>query len=221
MNDITKDFEAILTASQSTGALLQNAAVHIVEDDPDLRDILAENFVSMGLTTETYSGGGDFLDRLPGDGAGCVIIDIRMPGMSGLELLDRLRSMPCPLPVIVMSGHGDISTVVRAMKAGAFDFIDKPFNLQIALEIAQRAIAQSIRMNMDFDRKKREREIMDLLSARERQVLDHVLAGNKNRNIAELLGISIRTVEVHRGKMMRKLNVGSLAELVRVTSMTR
>ncbi|NQV55368.1 MAG: response regulator transcription factor [Rhodospirillales bacterium] len=221
MIDITQDFEALLTTSQSTGALLQNATVHIVEDDPDLQEIFAENFATVGLNTKTYSDGRDFLDRLPGDGAGCVFIDIRMPGMSGLELQDRLQSLALLLPVIMMSGHGDISIAVRAMKAGAFDFIDKPFNLQNALEIAQRAIAHSIRINMEFNRKKQEKEIVNMLSARERQVLNHVLAGDKNKNIAELLGISIRTVEVHRGKMMRKMNVGSMAELVRASAMAQ
>jgi two-component system, LuxR family, response regulator FixJ len=194
--------------------------VYVVDDDAAVRRSLEELLHSAGLATILYERSSTFLDAAPTLPAGCALLDMRMPGIDGLELQARLRELDVALPVIVMTGAGDIRTAVRAMKAGAVDFIEKPCDDEqllaaIELTFAQRGVGD------------REREAADavqrvaLLSQREREVLDALVAGRPNKLIAFDLGISVRTVEVHRARMMDRLGVRQLAEAVRLAVVAR
>ncbi|MEQ8232964.1 MAG: response regulator transcription factor [Gammaproteobacteria bacterium] len=188
--------------------------VFIVDDDLAVRQSLSLLIRSMSLPVETFESAQDFLGR--GDPArpGCLVLDIRMPGMSGLELQDELARRDFSLPVIFITGHGDIGMAVRAMKSGAVDFIEKPFNDQVLLERINQAI------ELDRVRRAERGELADiasrlqLLSPREREVMERIVAGQANKVIAIDLGLSERTVEIHRAKVMAKTGAGSLAELV-------
>ena len=192
-------------------------AVHVVDDDDAVRRALAMLFRSAGIAAVTHPSGSAFLEALPSlsDGAvGCVLTDVRMPGVDGLELLRRLKRSGFGPPVVVMTAHGDVSTAVRAMKAGAADFVEKPFDdeallaaVGAALDAAQAPVAEE-----SDDAAER----VAALSPREREVLDQLIAGKPNKHIARDLGLSPRTVEVHRARMMARLGVGSLAEAVRL-----
>lgn len=191
-------------------------SVFIVDDDEAVRDSLHLLMVSAGLSAQTFDSAQAFIDQFDPQRAGCLILDIRMPGMSGLELQDRLNDIGSVLPVIIITGHGDVPMAIRAFKSGIFDFIEKPFNDQVLLDCVQRAIEKDrenrtqIMHNADRD------ALLETLTAREREVLEHVVAGKANKVIAADLGVSQRTVEVHRAKVMEKLKVRSLAELVRL-----
>ncbi|MGZ3410814.1 MAG: response regulator FixJ [Xanthobacteraceae bacterium] len=192
------------------------AIVHVVDDDDALRDSLSFLLSSAGIESKTYDSAGSFLASAPPDVAGCVLTDVRMPGMSGVDLLRELKSRSADLPVIVMTGHGDVPLAVEAMKLGAADFIEKPFNDDIliasvrnALNFAQRDVQQSAERALIQSR-------LEMLSARERQVLEGLVAGNPNKIIAFDLGISPRTVEIYRANVMTKMEAGSLSELVRM-----
>ncbi len=194
-----------------------SGAVHVVDDDDAVRRALALLFRSAGIPAETHSSGFAFLEALPSlreDAVGCVLTDVRMPGLDGLELLRRLKQGGFRRPVVVMTAHGDVSTAVRAMKAGAVDFVEKPFEdeaLLAAVEAALGAPQASGAAGADdaADR-------IAALSPREREVLDLLISGKPNKLIARDLGLSPRTVEVHRARMMARLGVGSLAEAVRL-----
>lgn len=192
-------------------------AVHVIDDDEAVRRALAMLLRSAGMPFETHASGLAFLDALPilrEDSIGCVLMDVRMPGLDGLELLRRLHDRGFWRPVVVMTAHGDISTAVRAMKAGAVDFVEKPFDdrvLLAAIEAALEASQASDAAGVD-DATAR----IAALSPREREVLDLLTAGKPNKHIARDLGLSPRTVEVHRARLMERLGVGSLAEAVRL-----
>ena len=192
--------------------------VVIIDDDAAVRDSLKRLIESVGLSTLVYESADQLLD---GDGnvlatAGCILLDIRMPGMSGLERQERLNSRGVTTPVIIISGHGDIPMAVRAMKAGAIDFVEKPFNDQHLLD--------QVYLALEKDAKARESRASDeeiqaryaLLSPRERTVMSMVVNGKSNKEIAADLGLSQKTVEVHRARVMSKMQAGSLAELVRL-----
>jgi FixJ family two-component response regulator len=193
-----------------------DAIVHIVDDDASLCAALSSLFESVGLTACTYQSAGAFLGASPTDTAGCVVVDIRLPDMNGLEFQNRLSQMGNPMPVVVMTGHGDISMSVRAMKGGAVDFLPKPFRDQDMLDAVMAAIAR------DRQRRQLEQEVLQLwarfasLSERERQVMLLVTKGKMNKQVAGDLGISEITVKVHRGAVMRKMGVRTLADLVRM-----
>jgi len=188
--------------------------VFVVDDDAAVRQSLTLLIRSMALPAEGYDSAQDFLER--GDPArpGCLVLDIRMPGMSGLELQDELVRRGFVLPVIFITGHGDVSMAVRAMKHGAVDFIEKPFNDQILLE----RINQALEIDRQRRRAQAERaEIgrrLETLSPREHEVMERIVAGQANKVIAIELGLSERTVELHRAKVMSKTEARSLAELV-------
>jgi FixJ family two-component response regulator len=193
------------------------ALIHVVDDEPAIRDSLAMLLRSVGLATRTYASAQAFLDAFQPAANACLLADVRMPGMSGLELQEALHARQMKVPVIILTGHGDISMAVRAMKAGAADFIEKPYNDQVLIDAGHRALAASrgIDTRPAADRDAVEGRLVTL-SPREREVMQLVIEGKPNKVIATRLGLSTRTVEVHRAKVMEKMQAASLAELVRM-----
>jgi FixJ family two-component response regulator len=190
--------------------------VFVVDDDPAMRDSLRWLIESTGVRVETYPDAQTFLDAVPSDMPGCLVLDVRMPGMSGLDLQSELARRGIGLPTIVITGHAEVPMAVRAVKAGALDFIEKPFSDQLLLD----RVRQGIEMDRQ-DREARERRgeavrRLGLLTQREREVLDLVVAGKPNKEIAVVLRLSPKTVEVHRAHVMEKMQASSVAELVRL-----
>ena len=185
--------------------------VHVLDDDPAMRDSLAFLLGTEGFAVRLYETGADLLDRLGKPAAGCVLTDIRMPGIDGIELLHRLRSAGHRLPVIMMTGHGDVPLAVAAMKLGACDFIEKPFDDGALLRALRAALERGAADPglRDFVRR------VGTLSERERQVLDQLVAGGTSKEIGRALDISPRTVEIYRAKLMAKTQAANLQELVR------
>jgi FixJ family two-component response regulator len=197
----------------------EGAVVHVVDDDADVRESLSMLLGSVGIRVLRYTNASDFLSHYkPHPGApGCILLDVRMPGISGMTLLERLRDEQIPLPVIMLTGHGDIPMSVRAMKLGAVDFITKPFHHQRLLDLVQGVLRD------DSRRSRGDAPAMDpavarerwaSLTSREREVFDGIVAGASNKVIAGDLGISVRTVETHRARIMDKLQARSLVDLV-------
>jgi two-component system, LuxR family, response regulator FixJ len=192
------------------------AQVHIIDDDDAVRDSLTFLLNTAGIKVRSYPSAAAFLDALGGAQLKCVITDVRMPGMSGIDLLRRLRELKIDVPVIVITGHGDVPLAVEAMKIGAADFLEKPFDDEALLASVRSALA---RQDGDAKRSSERAEIearLSALSKRERDVLDGLVAGHANKQIAFDLGISPRTVEIYRANLMNKMQAGSLSELVRM-----
>ncbi len=193
-----------------------NPVVYVVDDDEAVRDSLRWLVESVHLRVETFDSAQGFLDNLEANAAGCLVLDVRMPEISGLELQQRLNDLGITLPVIIVTGHADVPMAVSALKAGAVDFVEKPLNYQSLLDRIQRAIARDQSRRADRAQGDATRERLNGLSPRERQVLDRVVAGRLNKQIAEDLGISPKTVEMHRANVMQKMVAESLADLVRM-----
>ena len=190
--------------------------VHIIDDDDAARESLAFLLGTAGVAVRTYESAVAFMEALPAINGGCVVTDVRMPGMTGMELLQRLRERGIGLPVIVITGHGDVPLAVEAMKLGAADFIEKPFDDEVLLASVKTALDKRLE-DRERDAKRIEiKEKFAALSPRERQVLDGLIAGNPNKTIAFDLGISPRTVEVYRANLMTKMDASSLSEIVRL-----
>lgn len=192
--------------------------VFVIDDDKAVRHFLRGLIASVNLRVEAFTSAQEFLAAYRSSSPGCLLLDIRMPGMSGLELQQELSVRGIDLPVIVLTGHGNVQVAVHAMKAGAVDFIEKPFNNELLLDRVQKAVAKSV--DTYEDRIKRD-EILNrrkLLTPRERQVLDLVVAGESNKGIARHLHISEKTVEIHRANVMGKMQAKSLADLVKIVS---
>lgn len=190
--------------------------VHVIDDDADVRHSLAFLLGTAGLAVRMHESADAFLKVLPDLHDGCIVTDVRMPGVDGIELQRRLAGAGVRLPVIVMTGHGDIALAVEAMKAGAMDFIEKPFDDEVLLAAIRTALS---RRAGDRERKARVADVRDrmkLLSERERQVMEGLVAGKPNKIIAHDLGISARTVEIYRANVMTKMQADSLSALVRM-----
>jgi two-component system response regulator FixJ len=201
-------------------AMPPEPTIHVVDDDAAVRHSLERLLQSAGLRVVSYETPMAFLQAAPGLSGGCILLDLRMAGMDGLELQGRLVQLGVTLPVIVMTGHGDVSSAVRAMKAGAIDFLEKPYDDQVLLNAIDAALARSGRPDRDREAVKAAQRIA-ALSPREREVLDALVAGRPNKVIAFDLGISVRTVEVHRARMMERLGTRQLAEAIRLSVMAR
>jgi FixJ family two-component response regulator len=197
------------------------STVFIVDDDEAVRDSLSFLMQSVGLPTETFDSADSFLQANPVGRAGCLLLDIRMPGMSGLELQGLLAERNIRLPVIFISGHADVPMAVRALKAGAFDFVEKPFNDQLLLDCVQRAIESDRQQRQSEAQLDEWRERMASLTPREREVMELVVDGAANKVISATLGVSLKTVEAHRARVMDKLKADSLSHLVRMCVMLK
>lgn len=194
------------------------ALVHVIDDDEAVRDSLAFLFDSSDLPVTAYDSAAAFLKNLPSDLGGCIVTDVRMPGMSGLDLLQELRSRGVATPIVIITGHGDVPLAVEAMKAGAFDFLEKPFEDERLLDVVRRAL-DSAQTSSGLPASEEQVEVrarIARLSQRERQVLKRLVEGQLNKTIAWELGISARTVEVYRAKLMTKMEANAFADLVRM-----
>ncbi|MET0445888.1 MAG: response regulator FixJ [Pseudorhodoplanes sp.] len=190
--------------------------VHVIDDDDAVRESVAFLLKSADLEVETYESAAAFLEAVAKGVSGCVITDVRMPGMSGIDLLRQLREQNLPLPVIVVTGHGDVQLAVEAMKAGAIDFLEKPFDDERVLLAVRTALDSRPADATRTPEQVAIAERLASLSQREHQVLDGLVAGRPNKAIAFELGISPRTVEVYRANVMTKMQANSLSELVRM-----
>jgi FixJ family two-component response regulator len=193
-----------------------DAVVFVVDDDPAIRDALTSLLRSVGLVVETFGSAQEFLNRLPPDGPGCLVLDVRLPGVSGLDLQRALATAQMPLPIIFLTGYGDIPMSVRAMKAGAVDFLPKPFHDQELLDAVQQALERDRVVRHQRAELAGLRQRYDTLTPREREVMQRVVTGLLNKHIAAALGTSEITIKIHRGQVMRKMRATSVAELVRM-----
>lgn len=190
--------------------------VHVIDDDEAVRDAVGFLVRSAGLAVRTYDSADAFLAQLGQAEPGCVLTDVRMPGLTGIELMQRLGALNAGLPVVVMTGHGDVPLAVEAMKGGAADFIEKPFDDDLLLAALKAALAQGEDRQVRSAERAAIARRLALLSGRERQVLGGVVKGLPNKIVAHELGISQRTVEVYRANLMSKMQAQSLSELVRM-----
>lgn len=195
--------------------------VHIVDDDASMRGALASLFDSVGLGTQTYATARDFLNARLADNPGCIVIDVRLPDMNGLEFHAQLIQIGVRLPVVMMTGHGDIPMSVHAMKRGAVDFLPKPFRDQDMLDAVTTAIERDRQRRRVDDDVSQLQQRFETLSPREQQVMMLVTAGKMNKQVAGDLGISEITVKIHRGAAMRKMNARTLADLVRMADLVK
>ena len=197
------------------------ALIHVVDDDDSLRTALLELLDAAGYEARGYTSTGEFLlDPLP-DRPGCVVLDMRMPGPSGLELQAALQRQGVELPVIFLTGHADVASSVRAMKAGAVDFLEKPVGRDTLFDALRRALQRDAAQRAAREEAQRQRTRLAVLTPREREVFDRIVAGKLNKQIAAELGIGLRTVKAYRADLMAKLGVGSAAELGRLAGEQR
>lgn len=195
--------------------------VFIVDDDPAVRDALGLLLGVRGYRTALFASGEDFLGAWRPEWAGCLLCDIRMPGLDGLLLQSHLLELGCTLPVIIITGHGDVGLARQAFKAKASDFLEKPLDDEKLIAAIEEAFVQASSVRRDELLRQEALQSLERLTPREREVLDHVVAGSRNSDIAEKLGISVRTVEVHKARLMDKLGVDNVADLVRICAQER
>lgn len=193
-----------------------DVCIHVIDDDDAVRDSISFLLEANGLNVRVHSSGSDFLAALPQENIGCIVSDIRMPGVSGIDVLARLREGGIEIPVIIMTGHGDVPLAVEAMKLGAFDFLEKPFDDEVLLTSVRSALDRTLTKKESGAAKAETHRRVDLLTGRERDVLAGLVTGHPNKIIAFNLNISPRTVEIYRANIMTKMQAGSLSELVRM-----
>ncbi|MEO8134606.1 MAG: response regulator transcription factor [Betaproteobacteria bacterium] len=197
------------------------ALIHVVDDDESLRASLLDLLDAAGFRARGYASTGDFLLHPVPDGPGCVLLDVRLPGPSGLELQAALQRQGVTLPVIFLTGHADVPTSVRAMKAGAVDFLEKPVERDTLLDALRRALAHDAAQRATREETQRQHARLGVLTPREREIFDRIVAGRLNKQIADELGIGLRTVKAYRAQLMEKLGVDSAAELGRLAGELR
>jgi two-component system, LuxR family, response regulator FixJ len=195
---------------------MDEATVFVVDDDAEMRKSLQWLLESVNLNAVAYGCAQAFLDGYDSRRPGCLVLDVRMPGVSGLELQERLQARGINIPVIIITAHADVPTAVRAMKAGAIDFLEKPFSGQLLLDRIQQALARDRQTRDEQARRAGVGSRIDSLTSRERQVMDLVVQGRVNKQIAAELGLSQKTVEHYRARIMTKMQADGLAELVRL-----
>lgn len=195
--------------------------VYVVDDDHAVRDSLSWLIGSINLDVEMYSNADSFLQACQPSHPGCLVLDVRMPGKSGLDMQEDLLDRGITLPVIMITGHADVPMAIRAMKAGALDFVEKPFNDQVLLERIQEAIVLDAAARQQAGRRLLIDSRIILLTRREREVMDYVVSGRSNKQIADDLGVSIKTIEAHRANMMVKMSANSLSKLVEMVVLWR
>ena len=196
--------------------MTEEAIVWVVDDDEAVCDSLQLLLKTVGLKSQTYPDGKLFLEAFDDSSPGCVVVDLRMPGMSGLELQEALHQKQSLLPVIFITGHGTVDSAVHAMRAGAIDFLQKPFNDDELLDTIQRAVRQDRESRQSLGKRERIDERYETLTNREREVMALVVEGRANKVIAFDLDVSERTVEIHRSRVMKKMEAASLPHLVRM-----
>jgi two-component system, LuxR family, response regulator FixJ len=196
--------------------MADEATIFVVDDDQGCRDSLAALLRASGMRVQTYSSAQAFLEAYEPSRLGCLLLDVRMPGISGLDLQERLAARGAKLPIILMTAYGDVPTAVKAMQAGAINFIEKPIREEALLESLRRALQQGERLHKEREYVGRVRALIDRLTPREREVLRMLVAGKANKVIAAELGISERTVEIHRQRVRKKLEARSLSQMVRM-----
>ena len=196
---------------------MSEPTVFVVDDDEAVRKMLRWLMESVNLQVEEYASADDFLAYYQPNQVGCVLLDVRMPGMSGPDLLKQLSHVNSGLAVIILTGHGDVPMAVNAMKNGAFDFVEKPFNNQNLLDTVQKGITESVRHRDTRAQHKKREAKLSALSPRERQVFDLIVNGKTNKSVARHLDITQKTVEVHRSKVMAKLEAHSLSDLINIS----
>lgn len=196
---------------------MSEPTVFVVDDDASTRELLAWLMKRHGLLAEVFPDARSFLNTYRSDMPGCLVVDLNMPGMGGLELQQYLNQHGARLPVLFLSGRADVPKAVRAVREGAIDFIEKPFDYRRVVALIEDCLKRDAQMRAQLERKRAHSERLAQLTQREREVLELVVAGRMNREIAETLDISIKTVEAHRAKIMEKLEANSLAELVQAT----
>ena len=194
----------------------QNATIYIIDDDPGMLKYLSDLVGTLNYKSKTYANASDFLSSYSDVGHGCLVLDLRLPGISGLELQQKLSENNIDLPVIMISGFGDVSTVVKAMKAGVLDFLEKPFKGQELLDLIQNAVNKNKSDRLKNNSQNITLNRLNSLTKREKEVMELVVDGQLNKNIAKQLEISVKTVEVHRASVMSKMSVNSVADLVRM-----
>ena len=190
--------------------------VFVIDDDLEVREALELLMQSVGLAVTTYDSAQAFLETFDPDQPGCIVLDVRMPGMSGLDLQERLSKEKLHPPVIIITGHGDVPMAVRAVKSGAVDFIEKPFNDQLLLDSVHKSIEKDARQRGEASRLSELVQRYESLTPREKEVLKMVAGGQRNKVIAAELNITQSTVEAHRAKVMEKMNAHSLSDLMRI-----
>ncbi|WP_291176720.1 response regulator transcription factor [Gimesia sp.] len=194
----------------------QEATVFVVDDDPAIRKSLRWLIESVGLKVQTHELASEFLESYSPEFPGCLVLDVRIPGMSGLELQEKLRERGYDIPVIIVSGYGDVPMAVRAMKAGAIDFLEKPVSDQVLLDYIQKGIETDIRNKQNRVQNQDLMERKETLTRREREVMEYVVVGFSSREIAEKLNVSFKTVEAHRAKIMKKMQAKSVPKLIQM-----
>ena len=209
-----------MTESEFDPAERDSAHIRLVDDEPDVRAALSLMLEIEGWRCVSYASAREFLVENM-DSPGCLVLDVRMPGMSGLEVQEHLLARKAELPIIFITGHGDVSMAVNALKRGAVDFIEKPFEQAALKQLVERMLREARERHMEKERRSLNEALLAKLTPREQQVLERIIHGRLNKQIADDLGISIKTVEAHRASIMDKTNSGTVADLMRVVMGTK